>query len=671
MEAGIAVGDAGVAAGACGAATTASPTFEPAFFDAGPHGACGWRNTLIFNLRSCAAALWAGFVFISSAAAQAPSSIVITGSREPVAAERLAADVVVITRELIIASPADSVADLLRREAGLQISRNGGPGQNGGVFIRGAASGQTVVLIDGVRIGSATVGATAFETLSLAQIDRIEILRGPGSSLYGADAVGGVVQVFTRRGEGAPRFDGHATVGGLRSSEVSAGFGTRAGAWDLAASVSREASRGVSALRAGDLFGNHNPDADGYALSSVQAQIGLSPVAGQRIALTLMQSRLNSQYDASEFLPPTFAQDASADFHNRQRIEATTLGWRGDFAGGLTATARASRSVDDSRLGGRQVDQFRTRRDFFAAQIGLGAGSAGRLVAAVEQHTEAAASTSFASDVQRRTHAAVLSLNGAREAWSWLGDLRHDRSSDYGGVSTLRFGGALALSADLRLRALAGQTFKAPSFNDLYYPGYGVATLQPERGRSVEIGLDWRGPKSSMQATVYLNRVRALIGYEANRSLCPPDAAYDFGCARNIARARMFGAAFSAMHRIAAVGGGALDLSARLDLLDATDADSGTRLTRRAAHQAHLGVDWAGSAWSFGAALLRVGARPDGGKQLAAETTLDLHSRWRFAPRWLMQAKLLNATDVDREPLRDYQGLGRQASIGLRYEGGL
>ena len=624
---------------------------------------------MIFNLRFCAAA--ASAVFVSSAAAQAPSTIVITGSREPVAADKLAADVVVIHREAINASPADSVADLLRREAGVQLSRNGGPGQNGGVFIRGAASGQTVVLIDGVRIGSATVGATAFETLSLAQIDRIEVLRGPGSSLYGADAVGGVVQIFTRRGEGAPRFDAHAALGGLGSSEVSAGFGSRSGAWDLAASVSREASRGVTALRAGDLFGNHNPDADGYALTSAQAQLGLVPAAGQRIGLTLMQSRLNSQYDASEFLPPTFAQDASADFRNRQRVTTAAIDWRASFGAGLTASARASRSTDDSTTGGSQPDRYRTEREQFMAQVAVATGAAGELVGAIERGTETASSTSFFGDVKRRNTGAVLALTGARGAWSWQTDLRRDQNSDFGGVTTARAGGALALTAELRLRALLGSTFRAPSFNDLYYPGYGVATLRPERGRSAEVGVEWRRGSSSAQATVYLNRVRDLIGYEADRSFCPADPAYDFGCARNVARARLFGASLGAQHRVASFGSGDLSLSARLDLLDATDADSGTRLTRRAAHQAHLGADWAGGAWTFGAALLRVGARPDGGKQLAAETTLDLHTRWRFAPRWQLQAKLLNATGVDREPLRDYQGLGRQAWIGLRYDGGL
>jgi len=132
--------------------------------------------------------------------------IVITGSREPQALDRVTADVVVIDAERIRASTADSIEDLLRREAGVQVSRNGGPGQNASIFIRGGGANTTVVLIDGVRVGSATLGQVEFESIGLAQIDHIEILRGPASSLYGADAVGGVVQIFTKRGEGEPRF---------------------------------------------------------------------------------------------------------------------------------------------------------------------------------------------------------------------------------------------------------------------------------------------------------------------------------------------------------------------------------------------------------------------------------------------------------------------------------
>ena len=186
--------------------------------------------------------------------------VMISGSREPLSASHLAADVVAIGADAIRASTADSVADLLRREAGIQLSRNGGPGQTTGLLLRGASSGQTVVLVDGVRIGSATLGSAALEALALSQVDRIEVLRGPGSSLYGADAVGGVVQIFTRAGAagmglgiGTPQWHGALAVGGYDSREASAGVRGGSALWDYAASAASERSSNAEGRGGGGL----------------------------------------------------------------------------------------------------------------------------------------------------------------------------------------------------------------------------------------------------------------------------------------------------------------------------------------------------------------------------------------------------------------------------------
>jgi len=617
-----------------------------------------------FSLSRIAQAVaFLSLVTVSSLQAQ---TIVITGTREPLAPERLAADVVVIDSATIRASSADSLGELLRREAGVQLSRNGGPGHSSGIFIRGAFAGQTVLLIDGVRVGSATLGQPSLDGLALSQIERVEVLRGPGSSLYGADAIGGVVQVFTKRGEAGTSFDAAAAVGGYGSVQASAGVRSTVGAWDMAAALSHEKSDGVSTLRPNDQFGNYNPDRDGYKLDSAQAQIGFRPAPGHRIGLVLLSSKLNSQYDASEFLPPTFAQDNTPDFRDRLRTEVGALDWRGTLAAGLVGSASAAHSVDDSKTGGNEIAHFRTTRDKVAAQLAWNTGVAGQLVGAVEHSTDKATSTSFLADVERRTSAVVLALIGDAGPVSWQADVRRDDSSDFGGVTTARLGGSYTLMPGLRLRALAGTTFRAPSFNDLYFPGYGVATLNPERGRSAEIGLHWRAEGSEAAITVFRNRVRDLVAYESDRSFCPADPAYDFGCARNINRAQLDGSTLSGRQAF-----GALTLRAQLDFLTARDEVTGARLNRRAAHQETLGADWNGGAWNVGGSVLRLGARPDGGKQLAAETTLDLSAGWRFAKGWSLQTKLLNATDRDVEPARDYQGLGRQAWLGFRYEGGL
>jgi vitamin B12 transporter len=594
--------------------------------------------------------------------AQSQSIIVVTGSREPRPAERLAADLVVIDSATLRGSNADSLADLLRREAGVQLSRTGGPGQPSNVLIRGAGASQNVVLVDGVRVGSTTLGFASLETLPLAQIERVEVLRGPGSALYGADAVGGVVQVFTRRGEGPLRIDAQAAVGGYGGWQGSLAAAGTNGPWDGSLSLSYEGNEGVSALRPGDAFGNYNPDHDGYRLASGQLRLGFKPAPGHRIGLTWLRSENEAQYDASEYPPPSFAPDPTPDFRNRTRTEVGSLEWQGRFGASTNALVRAARSTDDARAGANVVDTARSTRDQAVAQLGVGAGAAGRLVGALEAGEDRARSSSLAQEASRRTRAAALSLVGDAGAWSWQAEARHDDVSDFDPQSTWRLGGAWAPVPGWTLRALAGTTFRAPTFNDLYYPGYGVPGIEAEHGRSVEAGVVWRAGGTELSAVAFRNEVRNLIGYQADRSQCPPDPAYDYGCAGNVARALLRGATLAATHQF-----GELGLKASLDLLDAKDADTGQPLPRRAERQARLAARWARAGWTLQAELGYLGERPDGGKQLASETTLDLGARWQLTSEWQLFAKLVNATDTDLEPARDYQGLGRQAWIGVRY----
>jgi vitamin B12 transporter len=590
--------------------------------------------------------------------------VVVTASREPQPLDRVTADLLVIDAEQIRTSTADSVEDLLRRQAGIQMSRSGGPGQSAGVFIRGASSANTVVLVDGVRVGSATLGQTEFEAIGLSQIERIEVLRGPGSSLYGADAVGGVIQIFTKRGEGGPRFTGFGAVGGYESYEANAGISGAHGGFDYAATLGREHSRGVSALKPGDQFGNYNPDDDGFTRSTGQFKLGFTPTAGHRIGLNLVGSRLNTQYDGSEFLPPTFTQDASPDFRSDLTSSVVSLDYRGEIGPAWVTTLQLAYNDDDLRSGASVIDQYRTQRNQLTWQNAWKPSAAQQVVFAYEYLDEKAVSTPYPDEVRRINNALVLGYTGQFEAHVLQADLRQDGNSVYGNNTTGRLGWSMEVATGLRVRALAGTTFRAPSFNELYYPGYGVPTVTPERGRSVELGLNWRATGSEAAVTVYRNQVSDMIGYEADATLCPPDSAYAFGCARNFSRARLQGLSLSGSSRW-----GALQVGAVIDFLDAKDVDTNNRLPRRAAHQESLTADYQVGAWNLGAALLAVGSRPEGAVTLASYETLDLRARWRFAPQWQLEARLLNATDRSIEQSRDYQSPGRQGWIGVRFDG--
>lgn len=602
-------------------------------------------------------------VVAASAAAQSSETIVVTGSREPLAVSRLAADVVVIDGDTLRASGATSLADVLREQAGVQISRNGNAGAATAVMIRGASGSQTVVLVDGVRVGSATLADPSIQALPLAQIERIEVLRGPGSSLYGADAVGGVVNIVTRRADAGVRFDAALAFGSRGGRELSAGASATLGAWDIAASLAQDHADGDSALRPGDPYANYNADDDGYTRDSGQLRIGFAPAPGHRIGLSLLRSRLETQIDSTEYAPPTYAPDNTPDFRDELDVDATALEWRGTLGAGLVATMRVDRSVDDSRTGKAVVNRFRTTRDHALAQLAWETGTVGQFVAAVERLEEDAKTDSYRGD--RDTDVAVLAWTGTSGRFAWQADLRRDDSSDYGAETTGRLGASFALTPTWRLRALAGNSFRAPSFNDLLYPGYGSADIKPERGRSVEFGVEWAADGDRAGLTVYRNKVKNLIGYQPDRSFCPDDPAYDYGCAGNVSRARLQGATLSGAKAL-----GDWSLRAQVDFLDAKNEDTGARLTRRAAHQETLGADWRRGDWSAGASLLHVGARPDS-RQLGAETTLDLKAGWRFAKGWTLESRLLNATDEDLEPAAYYRGPAREFWLGLRYEGGV
>lgn len=619
---------------------------------------------LPFRAAIAAAAVLTSLCPVAAQAQSGSPSVVVTGTRVPRASDQLATDVVVIGAETLRDLAADSLADVLRREAGVQISRSGGPGQSTGLFIRGATSQQTVVLIDGVRVGSDTLGYAALESIPLAQIDHIEVLRGPGSSLYGADAVGGVVQVFTKAGSGSPRLDLRAAAGSYDSQDYSAGVRGSRGVWDYAATASHEKSRGVSALGPNDPYGNYNPDRDGYALGSGQLRIGLRPAAGQHIGLTLLRNHINAQYDASEYLPPLFLPNSQPDFRNRETTEVAALDWQGALGAGLDGSARLARSSDDDITGADAPSSFRTVRRLARAQLAWQAGALGQLVGALEHSQDEGRSSDYTDPVSRRTTAVMAELAGAASGWSWQGDLRRDDNSDFGAVTTGSLGGGYVLLPGLRLRLQAGTTFRAPSYNDLYYPDYGVSTLQPERGRSVELGLAWRTAVNEASLTLFRNLVRNLIGYQPDATQCPAGPAYQYGCAGNTGRARLQGATLAAAQRL-----GAWSFKAQLDLLAANDQATGARLPRRVAHQGTLAADWTAGDWTLGASALLLGGRPDvGGYWLAPENTLNLSALWHAGPLWQWQLRLLNATGVTQVPAYAYQGLGRQAWLVLRHE---
>ena len=589
------------------------------------------------------------------------SAVQVIGTRAPTALDRVVSDVVVIDRDRIRASSADSIEDLLRREGGMQLSRNGGPGQSAGIQIRGSSSSSTLVLIDGVRIGSATLGQTELSAISLAQVEQIEIMRGPGSSLYGADAIGGVVNIVTRRGDGAPTLRGNLAGGNHASGEGYVAVSGSQERFDYALSASGETTDGVSAIRPGDRLGIYNPDDDGFSRYGVSLAGGYSWQKGQRIGLSYIGSKLRSQFDSAEYPPPTFLPDPSPDFRNRLNTQLTTLQYDGVLSSEWSALLRGSYQTDQLESGANVIYRYDTTRRQFTAQATWTPSPQHQLVGAVDYLDESIHSSEYQAPSRDNT-GLVAGYTGRFGAQKLQADLRWDRNSVYDNQTTGKLGWGMDIAEGWALRAVAGTAFRAPTFNDLYYPNYGVATLQPERSRSIEAGVDYKAEATTVAATAYYNKVSDLIGYQPDPNQCPPG--FPLGCAGNTARALLQGITLQGLQQW-----GNLQFTLALDWLDAKDRDTDQTLLRRAANQQTFAVDYNVGPWQLGGTVLRVSQRPDVGGQLAAYALLNLNARWRFERFWQVEARLQNATDRDYQPARDYQDVGRQFWLGLRYDG--
>lgn len=625
-----------------------------------------------FPLRAlprAAALVFAGASSFLPVLAQAQSStdsaldpVVVTGTRETQSLRNAVADIALIDNKTLRDSGVTTIEDALQRFGGLQMLKNGGPGHASGYLLRGVGTSSTVVLVDGVRVGSASLGQAAFEALSVDQIDRIEVLRGPASGLYGADAVGGVIQIFTKRGQGAFNLTANAQLGEYDSRDGSLGITGEQAGFDYAASIGRETSRGVSAIRPNDQFGNYNPDNDGFKRTVATGRLGFTPAQGHRVGVSATYSKLNSQYDSSNFLPD-FSQDPTPDFRNHLKTSVVSADYRGELSSLWTTSLQVARNVDDSDSGSPGfMSRYKTERDQITWQNTLHLAPGQQAIVAYEHLKDRVETVSYVGSPKRTNKAVFAGYTGQFGPAAVEASLRSDDNSAYGTNTTGGVGASYALSSSLKLRASAGTSFRAPTFNDLYFPGYGIATIQPEKGRSFELGLNWASASTSAGVTAYRNKVRNLIGYnpDPNGTDCP--AGY-FGCAGNTSRATLKGVTLDGAHRL-----GNLQLRAAVDFLDAKDDDTGARLARRAAHQETLSADYSTGVWSVGSTLVFVGARPDGGARLGGYGTVDLRAAWRFMPQWRLEAKVLNVGDRDVQPVRDYQALGRQAWVGVRYD---
>ncbi|MEX5749040.1 TonB-dependent receptor [Massilia sp. X63] len=605
-----------------------------------------------FPVTRQAAAVSFAFAFVAPSFAQTTDTVFVTANRMPQRAADVIADTTVIHAEEIARSGAGSVADVLQRQRGIEITRNGSAGAATSVFLRGANSNGVVVLLDGVRIGSSTSGVAAWNAVPLGAIERIEIVYGPLSTLYGADAIGGVIQIFTRKGAGGPVVSGSAGAGSNAIRQVDASVHGAADAFRYAFGAGHEESDGFSATRPG-AFG-FNPDEDGYRRRNANGQLSYSPAPGIDIGAQFLHSALRAQYDNGS---------GAYDVHNEQDLNTAAVYATGQLTSNWRSTLQYARSDDKlgsftsaASSGASQID---TRQDELTWQntVALGPDTLQLLVSRREEEVTSSATAALSRSRSTNSYAAAYSAR--RGAHLFDASARHDRSSVYGSRNTGAAGYGYDFGQGLRATASIGSSFRAPTFNELYYPGYGLPTNRPEKGRNLEAGLRYDAGGVQLDATYFRNRLTDMI---VSSTPCPGRAG---SCAYNVNEAKLEGLTVAAQTRVAAV-----NLRASLDWQDPTDETTGKQLARRAKKHASLHADSSWGRLEAGAELQLSGERFDDAanrNRLGGYGLFNLYTSWQMAPGLSLLVRLNNVADKQYELARYYGTSGRTWFAGLRY----
>ncbi len=573
---------------------------------------------------------------------------VVTATRTSTRVDELVSDTTVIDRAQIERQASRTLPDLLARVAGVQITSNGGAGKASGVFIRGAEARHTILLIDGVRYGSATAGTPSWDNIPVEMIERIEVLKGPASALYGSDGVGGVVQIFTRKARpGEDSFSPRAssTIGSEGYKQITGGFTGASGPFTYALDAQRTLDRGFSATNRKVQFGNYNPDRDPFAQSALNASLGFQINPDWKIDGGLLHAEGLNHYD----------DGPNRDTRGRVRTQVAHVGLRGAVLRNWSTQLRYAESSDYTRAivaaPFNVPGLFETTQKQYLWQNDI-ATPVGTVVAGLERREQAVNSDTRYSVTQRDIDSAFVGLNGSTGAHSWQVDARHDRNSQFGDSNTWFAGYGWRITPNWRFNVSHGTSFVAPSFNQLYFPNFGNAALLPEEGKNTDIGITWRQDGQSVKLVRYDNRIQGFI-----TSTTRPE---------NVQRARIEGWTLGYDGQFGAWG-----LHASVDSLDPRNEGTGRMLPRRAKNHASLAIDYAVGAWKFGGSALHVGRRFDdvaNTRPLGNYTTIDLYAEYQVAKDWSLQARIANLNDADYETAYGYNQRGRAAYLTVRWQ---
>ncbi len=624
--------------------------------------------------------------------------ILVTANRTPTLATNVLADYDYIGPEEITQAGQTSLVDLLQRQRGVEITNGLGAGGSGAsVFLRGTSNAQSIVLIDGVRSDSGFNGGPTWESIPLPLIDHIEIIFGPQSSLYGADAIGGVVQIFTKDGDGPAKVSVSSGYGTYGTSVSDASiYGSTEGEQKIRYSIgiSETLSTGFNTVAPNNPFGLTSMKT-GYVQNGVTGKLSQEWAKGQVLGFQMMQSRMNSQmpgfntldYSNGPYPLPTSAQQtqnaisqlgtytlfsrnqitdiwksslqASISNNNGQSLQpATTYSpayspytntkqniytWQNDISLGSDLL---------QILGERRIQSVNTYQYNYATDYNFTVTPSGF------SQTRDTNSVAGSYQLKRGDHLANLSL-------------RSDSISGYGPQTTGAISYGYFITKEWRANVNYGTGFRAPTFNDLYYPGYGNPNLLPEKSKNTEAGLHYDVNTYEAHLVAYTNTVTNLIQFGSN-GCTPSQISQTGGCANNVGVARITGLS---------VGGAAhlssFMLKGSIDQQNPENVTNDTTLTKRARTFGNASVEYnynkliAGIGGTFSGQRQDISGTDTTGNAyngvMGGYSLFNLYSSYEFEKNWSVFARWNNFTNKQYQLTYGYNTMGSNIFAGVRY----
>ena len=608
------------------------------------------------------------------------SDVFVTATRTPISKNNVIADVTTITEEEIERAGLSSLPELLQRQPSIEISNNGGPGKVSTFGIRGTSSTHSIVLIDGIRINAATSGFTAIENIPLSQIEKIEILRGPASSLYGPDAIGGVIQIFTKKGlEG---FKPYIGIGYGRYNTSSLQTGLRGGdsQTTYAINFSGTNTDGFSSFvpNTASSANTLNLDKDKYKNYGLSTSLNHKINENYEVNFQYLLTHAKNKYDnSSADLYPTI------DFRNTAKNEAYALALNAQINPRWKSSIKISRGIDrylDKQLFDRNIglygeyiaqdNLYKTTQDQLTWQnnIQLSRGTLTLLYDRLEQKIK---TTEYYQKNKRVNDGFMIGYSLIENKHNFQTNIREDLNSNYDDSLTGNIGYAYMINQNWTFATSAGTAFVSPTFNFAYATAdpdaRGNPDLKPEKSKNIEASIRFKGDSGALSFTAFNNEIRDFIIY--TYGLAPQSTV-------NLNKAKIQGFSVAGSQFI-----GHFQMSGSVTNQSPKNEDTDKYLPYRSTLIGNINLNYFIGKWNFGFENTGSGIRYDdkaNTRKISGYVLTNFVADYKFSDQLKMNLRLNNAFDkdytlnIEGDPTTPYgfkyQTPGRSLFANLHYD---